>query len=111
MDIKLNARLSAYSKIDSISSGACCHEYVTKDQIDGLFEDMEEPTSVTKSEIDKLFEEVEEPKSVSKTEIDTLFAETQEPESVTKDQIDGLFAAPAQPVKSVSYSEIDSLFK
>ena len=111
MDIKLNARLSAYSKIDSILGGNCSHEYVTEEQIDNLFKDMEEPVSVTKSEIDKLFEDVEEPKSVSKTEFDTLFAETQETESVTKDQIDELFAAPEQPVKSVSYSEIDSLFK
>lgn len=93
MDIKLHARLSAYSKVDAISNGECSHEYVTEEQIDDLFEDMQEPISVTKSEIDTLFEEVDEPKSVSKKEIDKLFT------------------APEQPVKSVSYSEIDSLFR
>ena len=108
MDIKLKARLSAYSKVDSLS---CDHEYVTEGQIDELFQNMDEPSSVTKTEIDNLFTEIDEPESVSKTEIDKLFKNVDEPESVTKDQIDDLFVTQEQPVKSVSYKEIDSLFK
>ena len=64
MDIKLNARLSAYTKIDAIEHN-CDTSRVTNEQIDSLFEndlapDAQEPTStesarVTRSAIDSLF--------------------------------------------------------
>ena len=110
MDIKLRARLSAYSKVDSITN-TCEHEYVSEEQIDELFKNMDTPSSVTKTEIDELFQTVDEPESVSKTEIDSLFANVNEPESVTKGQIDTLFKEEEQPVASVSFKDIDSLFK
>lgn len=94
MDIKLNARLSAYSKIDNSTFPDCDHEHVTKEQIDELFKDTDQPTSVTKNEIDELFTETDEPLSVTKDQIDNLFEEQDE-----------------SNITSVSYSEIDSLFK
>ena len=94
MDIKLNARLSAYSKVQAVSD-SCEHEYVSKEQIDELFKETDLPTSVTKSEIDELFENTDEPTSVTKDQIDDLFEEEQDESNIT----------------SVSYSEIDSLFK
>lgn len=111
MDIKLRARLSAYSKVDSISTGECAHEFITEPDIDKLFEDLDTPQSVKKDEIDNLFTEQEEPKSVSKDEIDKLFGTTDEPESVSKEDIDDLFVDGEDTVTSVSYSEIDSLFR
>ena len=75
MNIKLNARLSAYSKVDNIG---CVHPEtgsVTTEQIDQLFQGMDEPTSVTKSEIDELFENSssDEIATVTHKEIDSLF--------------------------------------
>lgn len=110
MDIKLRARLSAYSKVDSINK-ECEHEYVSEEQIDELFKDMTKPESVTKDEIDGLFTDIKEPESVSKDEIDTLFEKTTEPESVTKEEIDDLFEDKEDSITSVSFKEIDSLFK
>ena len=92
MNIKLNARLSAYSKVDSIQSGECSVDTITNEQIDELFEDLDNP------------------QSVKKDEIDTLFKTQEEPESVSKDEIDNLFVDEDHTVTSVSYNEIDSLF-
>ena len=39
MDIKLRARLSAYSKVDSINTGCCSGDPITKEHIDSLFTD------------------------------------------------------------------------
>lgn len=108
MDIKLRARLSAYSKVDAIHSA---HEYVSKDQIDTLFTDLDEPRSVTKDEIDLLFKETDSPVAVTKSDIDSLFTETEAPESITKNQIDSLFDEDNTVIRTVSFKEIDSLFK
>lgn len=87
---------------------------VDKSQIDDLFKETTEPESVTKTEIDKLFEESEEPEAVDKTEIDSLFKEEEDPESVTKEEIDNLFdetEKPTEDVETVSFADIDKLFK
>ena len=88
---------------------------VDKNQIDELFKEVEEPESVTKTEIDKLFDTKEEPETVDKTQIDTLFSEEEkEPESVTKEEIDDLFEEsqrPTEDVGTVSFADIDKLFK
>ena len=74
MNIKLNARLSAYTKVDNVG---CEHPEmgsVTNEQIDQLFEGADTPVSVTKSEIDDLFtEDGDHVVSVSHSEIDSLF--------------------------------------
>lgn len=62
MEIKLNAKLSAYSKVDAVN-GMCEHEYVTTDDIDSLFTeehnssilDTTDPNAVTFADIDSLF--------------------------------------------------------
>lgn len=84
MDIKLNARLSAYSRVNSTSE--CDHESVTEEEIDDLFKDTDETRSVTKSEIDSLF--------------------SKELNTVEKNNIENSEA----PLKTISDSEIDSLF-
>lgn len=69
MQIKLNARLSAYAKVDG---STCDHpdiSTVTNDQIDQLFKEEDKPEAVTKTEIDMLFEH----ETVSYSEIDSLF--------------------------------------
>ena len=108
MDIKLNARLSAYSKVDSLRP----IQTVTQPQIDSLFVEVTDPSAVTKSEIDTLFTNMSEPQSVTKSEIDTLFLTYKEPESVTKSEIDTMFnSSETDVIKTVSFKEIDSLFK
>lgn len=64
MDIKLRARLSAYSKVDSIN-GSCDMDPITKGQIDSLFGDdtssivpppaYVDPNVVSHAQIDSLF--------------------------------------------------------
>jgi hypothetical protein len=117
MEIKLRARLSAYSKVDSFSTtdsilpntsfpGAQgsllgvgsdgkykLFPTISEQQVDELFEGQEIPTIVQKSEIDTLFEEQEQNSVVDKEDIDTLF-EKSDDDSITR----------------VSYAEIDSLF-
>ena len=95
MDIKLNARLSAYSKVDSILQSI---ESVTEEQIDTLFVDtpVDDPTVVTKSEIDSLFTDEEKAEAVKKSDIDGLFEGN---------------ITPSDNITSVSFSEIDSLFR
>lgn len=153
MDIKLRARLSAYSKIESLEGlqnnipvpdtgdygsvlgvgdtgkytlfprisqedmdsqlgtiGA--PDTVTKDSIDNLFVTQEEPTAIDKATIDTLFGKEEEPEAVDKSTIDTLFTSTDEPDAVDKEEIDTLFKKePTETIGTVSYAEIDSLFK
>lgn len=111
MDIKLRARLCAYSRITELEPNI--PEKVTDEQIDDLFTNMDVPTSVTKDEIDNLFTEQEAPKSVTKADIDNLFANSEDkPESVQKDTIDTLFDETATDnVTSVTFAEIDSLFR
>lgn len=117
MDIKIKARLSAYSKFDtSKGSGGFLPDpmsatdgtvlgvnegkytlfpKVNKEDVDGLFVGLDEPQSVTKDAIDGLFEDKDDTKPVTKTVIDTLFG---------ADQYEAT-------IGTVSYSAIDSLFK
>ena len=75
MDIKLRARLSAYSKV-STTCEECDADIVTNEQIDELFDPSIDYTSVTKTQIDELFideETQQEYDTVSFAKIDTLF--------------------------------------
>lgn len=88
---------------------------VDKNQIDELFKEAKQPEFVTKTEIDKLFETEDDSETVDKTQIDSLFPEKEnEPESVTKEEIDDLFGMSQKPdedVGTVSFADIDKLFK
>lgn len=116
MDIKLRARLSAYSKIESINglnSNTPVPDATAAGSVLGvnnsgnytLF-----PT-VSHAEIDNLFGNVGTDDIVTKDEIDTLFPEEEvKDEPVTKDQIDTLFPEEEPEVSTVSFADIDSLF-
>ena len=133
MDIKLRARLSAYSKIESISglgnSSSLPKPTVTdsgqvlgvnssgnytlfpsiqKEDIDTLFADLVEEETVTKEEIDELFPEDDETVSVTKDEIDSLF-NNDVVNAVDKDKVDDLLESDSQ-IGTVTFTEIDSLF-
>lgn len=135
MDIKLRARLSAYSKIESVggvssnlpdpslgSVGSVVgigdtgkytlFPTVNNNEIDELFDGLPSNTTVTKEEIDQLFTPVEKPAAVTKSEIDSLFDSTDDPEAITKDDIDTLFVSGSSnpTIGTVTYAEIDSLF-
>ena len=95
MDIKLNARLAAYSKIDSLdsnkfpkpdSSNAGDVLGVTGNGEYGLID------CVTNESIDTLFDgQITPAVSVNKDTIDTLFTDDQDVEIVSKEAIDSLF--------------------
>ena len=115
MDIKLRARLSAYSKIESISglnSNTPVPDATSAGSVLGvnnsgmytLF-----PT-VKQEDIDELFTDVIPDEVVSKEDIDTLFEETITDEPVSKEQIDTLFEEEEPVVSTVSFADIDSLF-
>lgn len=113
MNIKLRARLSAYSKLSTESSSSLPNvedfegdgfvtvtnkkyavqpvERITETDIDGMFGDTE--TTVSKEQIDSLF--ITEPSdsygTVSKDEIDTLFDNDDEVGTVSFADIDSLF--------------------
>ena len=63
MKIKLNAKLTAYTHVES-AEGSCSHDRVTTEQIDSLF--IEEDTITTTSN-------VERSNVVSRAAIDSLF--------------------------------------
>ena len=135
MEIKLRARLSAYSKVDSFSAsnsilpdttlaGAegsilgvgsqgkfTLFPTLSEEKIDSLFE-TQGPGVVQKSEIDSLFENSDQdPVVVNKDKINTLFETEEDPEVVGKDKIDTLFdESKEDTITRVSYAEIDSLF-
>lgn len=134
MDIKLRARLSAYSKISSIEGvnqtlplvgaddvGAVLGvgndgnytllKSVSNDSVDEMFTYSTYPTPVEKPDIDKLFEEKDKPSSVTKDEIDTLFGDKDTTSAVGKEDIDSLFQLPQVRRGVVSMSDIDSLFE
>lgn len=89
MEIKLRARLSAYSKIDSIET---LTNRIPSSAIDTLFKDTLEPSLVTKGDINTMFQN-EEPDRV-----------------VDRNEIDGLFQYDTDIDRKVTYAEIDSLF-
>ena len=110
MDIKIKARLSAYSKVDSFAASSIVS--VPEQDIDTLFNKEPVDGTVTKDEIDTLF--VTEPDkygTVNKNTIDTLFKEEEQTTTVEKDNIDTLFVPEdEEPTETVSFVEIDSLF-
>lgn len=74
MDIKLRARLSAYSKVDAIRSDGCgTHPTVSPSDVDTLFTSDSQPVIVSKNDVDTLFQEEETAPIVSATDIDSLF--------------------------------------
>lgn len=85
MDIKVNARLSAYSKVNSLGN-LCEHKVVTE------------------SMIGKLFEDDEMTQSVSTSQIDSLFGKTGDEESNSCPEV-------PEQISTVSFSDIDSLFR
>lgn len=113
MNIKLRARLSAYSKLSTESSSSLPNvedfegdgvvtvtnkkyavqpvERITETEIDGMFGDTE--TTVSKEQIDSLFitESSDSYGTVSKDEIDTLFDDNDEVGTVSFADIDSLF--------------------
>ena len=74
MDIKLKAKLSAYSKIANVG-GVDLDDIplVSHDQIDSLFSKDIDPEIVTKNEIDELFIPSDEYEAVTHEAIDSLF--------------------------------------
>lgn len=75
MNIKLNARLSAYSKFTEGSHDDCEHDIVTKQDIDDLFNDIDDCSTnvVTNDQIDDLFINNNSSDEVTKQDIDDLF--------------------------------------
>ena len=109
MDIKLRARLSAYSKIESVpqsggGSGLPDTSLIPPGTIVGVGENGFIPVpSITKEDVDTLFTNVNEDTNnvVTKEEIDSLFdpkdnestetSKQQDPRAITKEEIDSLF--------------------
>lgn len=118
MDIKLRARLSAYSKIESISglnSGVPVPEATDTGAVLGVSDTGKYtlfPT-VKETEIDSLFSDAPTEETVSKEEIDSLFeGDKAVPEAVSKEEIDTLFENKKEEsnISTVSFADIDSLF-
>lgn len=133
MDIKLRAKLSAYSKISSIegvnttlplpsvdnvgavigvgdSGQYTLFPTIKKENVDEMFVNDDIIETVIKEEIDTLFEGLEEPTTVTKQEIDDLFPDEETESRVEKEDIDTLFNENGGSIGTVSFSEIDSLF-
>lgn len=91
MELKLRAKLTAYSKLDitSASSGLPDASELDAGSVVGVGEagEYELFPTVTYGEIDSLFDPQSQPTSVTKDEIDSLFDD----QSVTKQDIDSLF--------------------
>ena len=111
MDIKLRARLSAYSKVEAVRATIDDIPTIKNSDIDGLFPGQVE-TAVSKGKIDTLFAEEKKPIAVDKATIDTLFDNTGTTHSaVDKSAIDTLFENDNDAtIGRVSYAAIDSLF-
>jgi hypothetical protein len=120
MNIKLRARLSAYSKIDSLASVA---SYIPEPELTeaghivtvGSAGEYKLMSSTSPTDIDTLFEYTGD-KIVSKDDIDKLFPVSSSTNKVDKEQIDSLFGDGKKPPQqtssnTVSYAQIDSLFK
>ena len=91
MDIKLRARLSAFSRADAIPATINDIPTISDVEIDSLFENQTERT-ITKGEIDTLFLNETKVSAVDKSAIDTLFRD-------------------GEKIGIVSFASIDSLFK
>ena len=140
MDIKIRAKLSAYSRISSVeglktnipdptvseaghvlgigdTGKYTLFPSITTEDIDRLFQNEESDETVKKDEIDSLFSEEgsDDVESVTKDDIDSLFNDTTTSESVTKGEINNLFesdpgVSSEETYGTVSFAEIDSLF-
>lgn len=106
MDIKLRARLSAYSKIESASSAS------------SVVPDPDATAAGNVLGVNDLGKYTLFPQ-IDTSDVDTLFEDTQLTQDVTKEEIDSLFDPDKAPVvypttdssiKTVTKSEIDSLF-
>ena len=98
MDIKLRARLSAYSKIESIS-GLNSITPVPDATAAGSVLGVNNTGNYT------LFP------TVSTAEIDNLFGDVGTDDIVTKEEIDTLFKEEEPEITTVSFADIDALFK
>lgn len=121
MDIKLRARLSAYSKVDSMSE---LHSFVPGPEVDSVGNILGIGSSgqytfmaqTSHADIDTLFES-QGSNRVSKDKIDSLFdiPPSREDKVIDKDTIDTLFKdkpeVKPENTSRVSYAQIDSLFK
>ena len=117
MEMKIRARLSAYSKVDSMSGMGVpaadvsnAGAILTVDE-NGQYRLM---SSISNEQVDNLFTEEIAPTVVDKDTIDSLFKETAEDERpVGKEEIDSLFGneIDGEVVETVSHSARDSLFK
>lgn len=128
MDIKLRARLTAYSKIESMptsgvggSTGGGSNGSAPLPDIDlagdGTILGVKDGKytmipSVDLSAIGGLFGDTEiDPTTIHVSQIDTLFPDFQEAESIKKSDIDTLFDDQIKVDTKVSFDAIDSLFK
>lgn len=118
MDIKLRARLSAYSKVDSLSDSTNGLPDTSLPGAEGALVGVGSGgnftlfPAISNPEIDTLFNNENQSSLVTKDEIDTLFTEEKDPSAVSKDEIDELFETTEEEntITRVSYAEIDSLF-
>lgn len=118
MDIKLRARLSAYSKIESINSlnsNTPVPDATAAGNVLGVSNTGNYTLfpMVKSEDIDSLFTNTDTETIVSKEDIDSLFEkDNSEFESVTKDEIDSLFKESENTpvIGTVSHEDIDSLF-
>lgn len=88
MDIKLKAKLAAYSKMESME---ILNTRVPHAAIDTLFDPAINPEAITNKDIDELFK-------------------GEEDITVSKDKIDTLFSINNSEINKVSYADIDKLF-
>ena len=116
MDIKLRARLSAYSKIESLN-GLNSNLPTTGESNQGDILGVNDKgqytlyPKITHEAIDSLFTKDESDKVTTKEDIDGLFPEEEKEEVVSKEDINNLFEESEDEIGTVSFSEIDSLFK
>ena len=117
MDIKLRARLSAYSKVESISglnSNIPAPDVTAAGNVLGVNNSGNYTLfpSVSTPEIDNLFSDVGTNTTVTKEEIDTLFHEEKlHDASVIRDRVSTPSDQESTQVSTVSVVDIDSLFK
>lgn len=132
MDIKIRARLSAYSKISSIEqlntelplvtpddAGAVLgvsgdgkytlYSKIKQEHIDEMFLGSDVTQTVEKEEIDTLFED-KDITSVSKSDIDRLF-DGSDVDNNTGNDTNGSTENNGNQIGVVSFADIDSLFK
>lgn len=118
MDIKLRAKLTAYSKVESIekSTNAPDPDIAYSGNLLGVTSSGKYGMvpAVEQQDINSLFVDTNPKKvTITKDEIDKLFDLHKRPETVKKDEIDDLFEQANDPLNGViiSHAAIDSLFR